>query len=163
ARAVERDAMRTIELSRGGGPAVADRGPGAAARHGCDRPGARVDPPDAGVAAVRDEEVARAVERDATRTHELGRGGGPAVAAEPFGPGARHGCDRPGARVHPPDAVVFAVRDVDVARDVESDSRRQYELCIGDMYAVAAELERPVARHGHDCPRSRVHPPDAQV
>src|SRR5204863_194198 len=107
ARAVERQAARRAELGGGGGPAVAPEPDRPVARHGRDRPRARVDPPEARVAPIRDEEVARAVERDASRRAELGGGGGPTVAAEAaVKPGARDGRDRPRARVHPPDAIV---------------------------------------------------------
>src|SRR5205814_9378548 len=92
--------------------------------------------------------------RDASRTHELGRGGGAAVAAEPLGPGARHGRDRPRGRIHPPDARAVVVvrvalallRDEEVARTVERDAGRGGPL-----------------RHSRDRPRNRVHPPDEAV
>src|SRR3989475_3635202 len=102
-------------------------------------PRARVHPPDARVARIRDEDVARAVERDASREVEFGRGGRPPVAAETRGPVARHGRDRPRARVHPPDARVARIRDEDVARAVERDASRAGEFGRGGGPAVAAE------------------------
>src|SRR5439155_217940 len=150
-------AWRARELIGAGGRAARGRRPircPVVALLACidDAVAAEQDFPDARVAEIRDEEVARAVERNALRAAELGRGGGPAVAAEALGPGARHGRDRPRGRVHPPDAravvvvgVPFALlRDEEVARAVERDAYR----------------DGP-ARDGRDPPRARVHPPHA--
>src|SRR5439155_22632108 len=113
-------ARRAAERGPGAGAAVPSASPLPVARPGGVRPRARVHSPVARVAGLRNEEVARAVERDALRAVELGRGGGPAVAAEALRPVARHGRDRPRARVDSPDSVVVVVLDVEVDRADQS-------------------------------------------
>ena len=113
------------------------------------------------VVYVRDVQVACAVEGDAPRAAEPRAGGGAAVAREASLAGAGHRRDG-AAGVHLPDALVGAVRDVQVASAVQGYASGAAEPRAGGGAAVAGEARIAVASHRRDG-AAGVHLQDALV
>src|SRR2546429_100467 len=149
ARGVDGDSGRLPQLGAGGGPTVAAEGGIAGAGDRGDDPGPRRDLADAVICGVRDKEIARGVDGDASRVPQLGTGGGAPVAAEASITGAGDGGDDPGAERDPADAVVRGVRDEEVAAGVDGDMVREVQHRIGGGAAVA---DRPTPGHRGDDP-----------
>ena len=114
ASTVQRDPSRRVQVRTRGGPAVLRRGVTgrAGARHRRDGPGRDFTHPL--IRAVADVEVAGAVHHEPARVLQRRTRGGAAVPGKGARAVARHRRDGAG-RVHPADAVVAAVRNVEVA------------------------------------------------
>ena len=96
ALAVEGEAVRLVQVSPGGGAAVAGEALGAVAGDRGDHLGPGIDPADAVVVGVGEGQVARAVEGDVEGRVERGLGGGSPVSGEARPPGADRAGDRRG-------------------------------------------------------------------
>ena len=94
---------------------------------------------------------------------ERRRAGGGAVAAEAARPRAGDGRDDPGRGIDLADAVVFSVRNVEVAGAVQRNPCGEVEPRRGGRAAVAAEAGHPRPGDGRDVSGSGIDPADAVV
>src|SRR5207253_1188676 len=161
ARGVHGDAGRGLELGGGRQAVVAEEAGSAGAGDRADVP-ARRDLADAVVVGVGNEKVTRGVDGDTGRGRQLYARGGAPVAAEAGTPGAGGGRDDPGRRRDLTDAVVIRVRDEEVARGVDRDTRRGLELGAGGGAAVVDRVT-PAAGDRRDDPAPSRHLADAVV
>src|ERR1700687_5581691 len=93
---------------------------------------------------VRDEQVADCVQCDALWA-QLCAGGGSTIASETAGPVPRHGGDHPVGDLA--DAIVKAVRDVNVASRVHGDAAGVVQLSASGRTVAAAEPLYPISRN----------------
>ena len=163
ARGIYRHTARTRQAGAGGRAAVAGKAMCATARHGGDDAFGGLHAADAAVARIGDEQVARGVHRHTLGEAQAGGGGGAAVAGEAPGAGARHGGDDPTGPVHPADAVVELIGDVQVARGVHRHIGGDAQAGAGGRATVPGEARGAGARHGGDDACGGVHPADAAV
>src|SRR2546428_2509117 len=112
---IQRDPVWVVETRARRRTAIAREGGAAIARHGGDDPRRCGDPANSVVALVRDVDIAARIHRNtvwvvearARRRTAIAREGGAAIAC--------HGGDGPRRGIDLADAVVFLVRDVEVA------------------------------------------------
>ena len=107
------------------------------------------------VVGVGNEKVTRGVDGDAGRGRQLDARGGAPVAAEAGTAGAGGGRDDPGRRRDLTDAVVIRVRDEEVTRGVDGDTRRGLQLGAGGGAAVVERATAAAGDGGDDTARGR--------
>ena len=163
AGAVQRNPFGGPKPRCGGRAAVAPEPARPRAGDGRNVAGRGVHPADAVVESVRNVEVAGAVQRNPFGGPKPRCGGRAAVAPEPARPRAGDGRNVAGRGVHPADAVVEGVRNVEVARAVQRNPFGGPKPRCGGRATVAPEAERPRAGDGRNVPGRGVHLADAVV
>ena len=117
---------------------------------------------DAVVVAVRDVDIPDTIHRNASGIVEFRAGRQDAVDAITASSIARHRTDVSRARIHLTDAVVAAVRNVDIPGTIHRHAHGIVEFRAGRQDAVAAVTASSIARHRTDISRG-VHLADAVV
>ena len=161
-RSIKHDIRRIAQACTGGGRPITGIARQTTAGHrGDDLVGER-KPADAVVVAVRDVQMRpRLIQRQPGGEVQRGIGGHPALTAEAGQAGARDGAD--GATgIHLADAMVIAVRDVEVALGILHAIGREPELRVGRRPAIAQASGQPRTRDRLDVAVRR-DPPDAVV
>ncbi len=155
-RRIHCDAARIAYLRAGGRAVVAAIAPRARARNRGDNARRRRYLADAMVSGVRDEHIAQSIHCDFIWIVNLRAGGRDIVPVIAPRPCARDRGNQARRRRHLANAVVTAVRKVEVARPVDGNRLGRYRRAGGrDIVPVIAR--RPRARHCGDEARRRRH------
>src|SRR5437773_5102664 len=122
-----------------------------------------LNPSDAVIADVADQQVAVPVEGDAVRPIELGLSGRAAIAREARLARTGQGRDLPRRAIHLPDGVVVAFDDVQIARAVEAELVRHVQRRLNGWSAVAGVATLAAAGNRGHRPGRQIQTADSLV
>ena len=88
-------------------------------------------------ATAADINIARAIDRNGIGRIEQGTCRRPAIAREPRLPRTRDRRDHTRYRIHPSNAVIIRIRDIEIAPCIERDTERTIERDIRSQYIIA--------------------------
>jgi hypothetical protein len=125
-------------------------------RHSGDEARRRVYTTNSRVTGIRNIEIARAIDSQTARFHDLGFVSGSPVARETGNSGPDHCRYDAGDRVHAPHAGVEGVGDIEIVGGVKRDTTWFTELCAPRMATVARKTAIPVPGDDRQESRGRI-------
>src|SRR5579872_951986 len=123
----------------------------------------QIQPPNAEIADVADQQGAIRRERDAVRLPELRLGRRTAIAAEAGFAGACHGGNNPGFAIHPPHYMIQPLDEEHISGAIEADLIWFIQRCLSRGTAIARVSLVSISGYGRAYTRLQIQPAHAMI